>query len=123
MEKLNQSIIPGPLYPDLFNGLSPIMQTGEAMCLGCGCTDSHACADSRGPCHWLHVDYDEGVGACSNCEEYTDMSNDWGRIEAKSKQMYCRRHQKVKKVRGTVHTFLGLVNIYRCLYCKEDAFT
>ncbi len=41
----------------------------EATCLGCGCTDSHACLPLVGdPCHWLKVDYKLGIGVCSECE-------------------------------------------------------
>jgi hypothetical protein len=39
----------------------------SATCVGCGCTDDHAC---RGGCAWLRVDYEEGIGVCSNCAEY-----------------------------------------------------
>jgi hypothetical protein len=36
----------------------------QAICVGCGCTDAHAC---EGGCSWLAVDYAAGVGVCSNC--------------------------------------------------------
>lgn len=43
----------------------------EARCIGCGCTDSHACLDKfRAPCHWLQVDRETGIGVCSCCEPY-----------------------------------------------------
>lgn len=38
-----------------------------AHCIGCGCDDLHACADR---CWWLRVDYDAGIGVCSNCAEH-----------------------------------------------------
>jgi hypothetical protein len=34
----------------------------DAVCLGCGCTDSTACP---GGCYWLEVDYETGYGWCS----------------------------------------------------------
>jgi hypothetical protein len=37
----------------------------EAVCLGCGCTDSVSCVEMS--CRWLMVDYVESVGVCSNC--------------------------------------------------------
>lgn len=40
---------------------------GEAICIGCSCTDSYAC---EGGCYWLRVDYDEGSGVCSSCAEH-----------------------------------------------------
>lgn len=45
-------------------------KTEEFVCLGCGCTDSHACEDV---CYWLAVDPDSGFGICSNCNEYLDQ--------------------------------------------------
>lgn len=41
-----------------------------ATCIGCGCTDTHACPGV--PCHWLAVDYTAGVGFCSACPDYLD---------------------------------------------------
>lgn len=41
---------------------------GIATCIGCGCTDTHACVGDDGPCHWLVVDYATHVGVCSYCE-------------------------------------------------------
>lgn len=38
---------------------------GESTCLGCGCTDSAACA---GGCTWVLVDPRRGIGVCSACE-------------------------------------------------------
>jgi hypothetical protein len=38
-----------------------------ATCIGCGCTDDHACP---GGCAWLRVDYEEGLGVCSQCGEH-----------------------------------------------------
>ena len=52
----------------------------EAVCLGCGCSDSHACTHSvTGPCWWIKVDYSLGIGVCSECpekiEEYENRVN------------------------------------------------
>lgn len=38
-----------------------------ATCIGCGCTDLRACVSHGQPCHWLEVDYAQGVGVCSSC--------------------------------------------------------
>lgn len=38
-----------------------------ATCIGCGCTDHHACP---GGCTWLRVDYDLRAGVCSRCQTY-----------------------------------------------------
>lgn len=35
-----------------------------AECLGCGCTDTHACAAG---CWWTEVDRGQRVGVCSEC--------------------------------------------------------
>ena len=40
-----------------------------ATCLGCGCNDDNACQGEQGPCSWLRVDYEEGVGVCSECPD------------------------------------------------------
>jgi len=54
----------------------------EAKCIGCGCTDSKACAP-RGifgsTCYWVEVDRKKQIGVCSNCNtpanrlKYKDM--------------------------------------------------
>lgn len=36
-------------------------------CLLCGCTDDHACTTPAGPCHWVAVNHELGVGVCSHC--------------------------------------------------------
>lgn len=36
-------------------------------CIGCGCTDDHAC---DGGCWWMRVDRSIGKGVCSQCEEF-----------------------------------------------------
>lgn len=41
----------------------------EATCVGCGCTDSHACVDeNRNVCYWLKVNRETGLGVCSSCD-------------------------------------------------------
>lgn len=37
-----------------------------ATCIGCACTDEHAC---KGGCHWERVDYAAQLGVCSSCPE------------------------------------------------------
>ncbi len=41
-----------------------------ASCIGCGCTDRHACVGDEGPCSWIVVDYDVGRGVCSCCQSH-----------------------------------------------------
>lgn len=54
----------------------------EAFCLGCGCSDSHACTHSvTGPCWWLKVDYKKRIGVCSECEHKLDEF--YNRMETK----------------------------------------
>jgi len=42
-----------------------------AVCIGCGCHDYRACYDEAagGPCSWLAVDYNAGLGVCSVCPD------------------------------------------------------
>lgn len=49
-----------------------------AICIGCGCTDMHACWDDakEAPCHWDRVDREAGLGVCSCCR---DLVEDWDR--------------------------------------------
>lgn len=48
----------------------------EATCIGCGCTDMHACSDEieEAPCHWRRVDRKARLGVCSSCRE---LEKDW----------------------------------------------
>ncbi len=42
--------------------------THVCTCMGCGCTDDHACVDEHGvACHWVKVDRAAGTGICSQC--------------------------------------------------------
>jgi len=60
----------------------------EATCIGCGCSDSHACVtaitlddpiSALQGCFWVKVDYELGLGVCSECvekiEEYEERVN------------------------------------------------
>ncbi len=62
-----------------------------ATCIGCGCTDDHACDTVLGPCFWIKVDYKAGIGVCSECghklEEYEKrMEQSSGRKKAQEAQ-------------------------------------
>lgn len=39
------------------------------VCIGCGCDELHACVTDSGPCFWIAVEEDAGVGLCSACAE------------------------------------------------------
>lgn len=41
----------------------------SATCIGCSCRDDRAC---KGGCHWLRVDYQMGLGVCSQCKPYVE---------------------------------------------------
>lgn len=42
-----------------------------ATCVGCGCTDGHACVNEyRETCYWLKVNRETGMGVCSCCPEF-----------------------------------------------------
>lgn len=48
-----------------------------ASCIGCGCTDFHACYDvnTDGSCSWLVVNYKVGRGVCSCCADQLERWN------------------------------------------------
>lgn len=49
----------------------------DAVCIGCGCDTMHACVDQDGnACYWLKVDYEIGLGVCSECPQYLDSPLD-----------------------------------------------
>lgn len=50
---------------DLERAIMNAKAAGESVCLGCGCTDSHACAEG---CSWILVSRRRGIGVCSQCE-------------------------------------------------------
>ncbi len=41
-------------------------------CVGCDCTDRHACIGEDGPCYWLHVAPEYGIGVCSECPDQVE---------------------------------------------------
>jgi ferredoxin len=43
--------------------------TRPAACVGCGCTDDHACPEG---CSWLAVDRRDRTGVCSNCRDHLE---------------------------------------------------
>ena len=43
--------------------------SGDARCVGCGCSDSRACGDAWAPCYWLKVDHALKFGVCSACPD------------------------------------------------------
>lgn len=45
----------------------------EATCIGCGCTDSHACVHEGVPCRWLRLDRANGKGVCSACPDHVSV--------------------------------------------------
>ena len=45
----------------------------EATCIGCGCTDSHACVDDGVPYHWLRLDLTNAKGVCSACPDHVSL--------------------------------------------------
>lgn len=54
-----------------FDAMRQEGQEGEATCVGCGCTDGHACLDEHHtPCHWLKVNRKTGLGVCSSCSAF-----------------------------------------------------
>lgn len=65
-----------------------------AYCIGCACDDNHACLDhERGePCHWVRVDYEEGLGVCSACK---DFAADWDAGHRSMKVIPIERAQKI----------------------------
>lgn len=54
----------------------------NARCIRCGCRDHRACVGPQGPCHWLKVDYELGIGVCSECEAALDL---WQQAVARRK--------------------------------------
>lgn len=39
----------------------------QIVCIGCGCTEHHACLVKGLPCSWVAVNEDSGNGMCSAC--------------------------------------------------------
>lgn len=45
----------------------------DRVCIGCGCTDTEACASTTHPglgCYWHRLDIHAGVGVCSECKPH-----------------------------------------------------
>tara|TARA_R110002096_G_scaffold172484_10_gene346219 strand:+ start:1480 stop:1836 length:357 start_codon:yes stop_codon:yes gene_type:complete len=115
----NQPYIEGPSYPDLFDGLTPIMIEAEAVCIGCGCTDTSACIEigSSDTCHWVEVNYDAALGACSNCEE-------WANIIRRIEPVTSDKHVKCKKCKTSkqfmeINTPNDLIHLLICPNCHN----
>lgn len=113
----NHHYIEGPMYPDLFNGMTPIIIEAEAVCIGCGCTDTNACIESgtNNTCHWLEVNYEAGLGACSNCEAWTEIIQ---RLEpiTSDKRVKCKNCKGTKKF-FQIDTPADLVHLLICPNC------
>lgn len=66
--------------------LTTHLPNSVATCIGCNCTDLHACDTLLGPCHWIKVDYKLGIGVCCECdhklEEYKKRIEQFYRQEA-----------------------------------------
>ncbi len=59
------------LFPQWTSNFDALCQEKETRCVGCGCTDGHACVDEyRTPCHWLKVNRKTGLGVCSSCPTF-----------------------------------------------------
>nr|ACB99610.1 conserved protein [Vibrio tapetis] len=44
-------------------------EPNEAVCIGCGCSDTNACIENYPACFWLKVDRQNEQGICSSCPE------------------------------------------------------
>lgn len=51
------------LYSFSFDGPLGTPYSSHRRCRTCGCTDTHACFDHRGPCWWAELD------VCSHCAD------------------------------------------------------
>jgi len=50
----------------------------EAFCIGCGCSDGHACVSPvTEACFWIKVDREIGIGVCSECPEHIELFEAW----------------------------------------------
>ena len=60
----------------------------EAICIGCGCSDSNACWNEQTgeACAWLRLDRAAGVGVCSSCSEHVLRWDTWKHERATSPQ-------------------------------------
>jgi hypothetical protein len=77
IEKDPAAVITGRNHPDLFGGDTPVLMSGIATCIECGCTDEAPCCmsgclcgDESGTwCDWIWVDRESGQGLCSECDD------------------------------------------------------
>ena len=98
------------------------MIEGEAVCLGCGCTDSHACVDewsSEGaPCFWLEVNYEVGIGACSNCAEWEYAVRNWDAFTSRRRRdPNCKRCGFRRSWLVARSPVVGLIALQYCEGC------
>lgn len=114
--KPDRTIQPGPMYPDLFDGATPIMIPGEAVCLSCHCTDSRACLGVYGdPCSWVEVDYEMGIGICSECSH--DLWLYHGVMGQDNRRARCRQHgNELKELIDIPESDLLLFVCYSCCF-------
>ncbi len=59
-----------------------LLSSNIANCIGCGCTDQHACinAKTHQPCSWLAVDRVAKLGVCSECASHLKRWNAGDRL-------------------------------------------
>ncbi|NKB37887.1 MAG: hypothetical protein GKR93_12095 [Gammaproteobacteria bacterium] len=120
MVKAEQIFIAGPNYPDMFDVAMPVMLQAEAVCLGCQCSDNDACGTVE-PCFWLMVNYEWGIGVCSECDDIHEecLFEHWETFLSNSRRIYCRRCRVFKTLFQNVVTAFGLVRLYACPECND----
>jgi len=65
-------------YPEACDKCEYAIPAPVAFCIGCGCSDRHACvAPVTGACFWIKVDRELGIGVCSECPERVDLFEAW----------------------------------------------
>jgi hypothetical protein len=69
----------------------------SARCIGCGCDpDNHACQPYG--CSWLRVNYDAGVGVCSECRalvaEWDQGRRESRRVTAQEKRVVVQKGEE-----------------------------
>jgi hypothetical protein len=62
-------VVEGPLYPDLFDGETPILKLAVARCLVCGASDDELCGHPMHRCYWWIVDWKRRIGICVGCQD------------------------------------------------------
>lgn len=71
--------------------------TAIARCVGCGCTDTHACELG---CYWLAVNRHAGLGVCSECPGQLAGFKLAQRRRFTRKEISQRAHAAIVKRRG-----------------------